>query len=91
MQNSGTLLGTERAAEALDFGVHPNPAATELQLQFPLSARPPSLRLYDDQGRFVRAFAEAALPLLVRGLPVGLYVLRAAVAEQQVRQRVIVE
>ena len=91
MQNSGTLLGTERAAAVLGFDVYPNPAATELQLQFPTAARPTGLRLYDGQGRLVRAFADAARPLPLRGLPVGLYVLRATVAGQAVSRRVAVE
>ena len=92
MQNSGTLLGTERAAEALGFDVYPNPAATELKLQFPAATRPTSLRLYDGQGRLVRAFADArSLPLSLRGLAPGLYALRATVAGQQVSRRVVVE
>ena len=91
MQNSGTLLGTGRAAEALGFAVFPNPAATELRLQFPAATPPTGLRLYDGQGRLVRAFAEAAAPLSVRGLAAGLYVLRATVAGQAVGRRVAVE
>ena len=91
MQSSGTLLGTARTAEALGFAVYPNPAANELKLQFPTAARPTGLRLYDGQGRLVRAFADGAASLPVRGLPVGLYVLRATVAGQAVSQRVVVE
>ncbi|GAB3742896.1 hypothetical protein GCM10027594_22280 [Hymenobacter agri] len=91
MQSSGTLLGIERAAEALGFVVYPNPAAMELKLQFPAAIRPTSLRLYDGQGRLVRAFAEAVGPLSLRGLSVGLYVLRATLAGQEVSRRVVVE
>ena len=92
MQNSGILLGTERAAGALGFEVFPNPAAEELQLRFPVAARPTSLRLYDGQGRLVRAFAEAtARALSLRGLPAGLYVLRARLNGQEVSRRVAVE
>ncbi|MCI1185895.1 T9SS type A sorting domain-containing protein [Hymenobacter sp. DH14] len=91
MQNSGTLLSSERAAEALGFVVYPNPAATELKLQFPAADRPTGLHLYDGQGRLVRAFADAAMPLSLRGLPVGLYVLRATMDGQEVSRRVVVE
>lgn len=91
IQNSGTLLGTEKAAEALGFAVYPNPATSELKLQFPSNgAQPTGLRLYDGQGRLVRAFAGAST-LSVRGLPVGLYVLRATLAGQEVSQLVAVE
>ena len=91
LQASGTLLGTERAAEALGFAAFPNPAATELTLQFPAATPPTGLRLYDGQGRLVRAFAEAARPLSVRGLPAGLYLLRVTLAGQEVARRVVVE
>ena len=91
MQATGTLLGTERAAEGLGFAAFPNPAATELRLRFPAATPPTGLRLYDGQGRVVRAFAEAARPLSVRGLAPGLYVLRATLAGQEVSQRVAVE
>ena len=92
MQNSGTLLGTERAAAALGFEVFPNPAATELRLQLSSGNRPAALRLYDAQGRLAWAFADGvAGPLSVRGLPPGLYVLRATVAGQAVSRRVAVE
>ena len=90
IQNSGTLLSTERTAEALGFAVYPNPATNELKLQFSKGAQPVGLRLFDAQGRLVRTFAGAAA-LSVRGLPVGLYVLRATVAGQEVSQRVAVE
>jgi hypothetical protein len=92
IQNSGTLLSTaERAAAVLGVEVYPNPAATELQLKFPITAQPTRLRLYDGCGRLVRAFADAAVPLSVRGLPAGLYVLRATVAGQEVSRHVAVE
>jgi hypothetical protein len=91
IQNNGTLLGTERAAEALGFIAYPNPTASELKLQFPAASRPTSLRLYDGQGRLVRNFAESVIPLSVRGLPPGLYVLRATLAGQEVSQRVVLE
>ncbi|MET4073451.1 T9SS type A sorting domain-containing protein [Hymenobacter sp. UYCo722] len=91
VQNSGSLLGTERAAGALGFAVYPNPATSELNLQFPIATKPTSLRLYDGQGRLVRAFAGATESLPLRGLPVGLYVLRATLAGQQVSRRVMVE
>jgi hypothetical protein len=91
VQNTGTLLGTERAAEALGFIAYPNPTASELKLQFPAASRPTSLRLYDGQGRLVRAFAESVIPLSVRGLPPGLYVLRATLAGHEVSRRVVVE
>jgi len=55
MQNSGTLLGTERAAEAGGFYAYPNPATTELTLQFPAGARLVRVCLYDGQGRVVRS------------------------------------
>ena len=91
MQNSGTLLGTaERAAETLGFEVYPNPATTEARLRFPLGAAPTRLRFYDAQGRLVRAFADdPVLPL--RGLPAGLYMLRATLAGREVSRRVSVE
>ena len=89
MQSSGTLLGTGRAAEALRFEVYPNPASADLQLSRPSGAA--QLRLYDAQGRLVRAFADGAASLPVRGLPVGLYVLRGTVAGQPASRRVAVE
>ena len=90
MQNSGTLLRTERAAEALGFGVFPNPATGELRLRFPAGTVPTRLRLLDAQGRVVRVFADATA-LSVRGLPAGMYVLRATLAGQEVARRVAVE
>lgn len=90
IQNSGTLLRTGQAAEALGFAAYPNPATSELKLQLPANAQPKSLRLFDAQGRLVRTFSEATA-LSVRGLPVGLYVLRASVFGQEVSQRVAVE
>ena len=90
IQNSGTLLRAELAAEMLGFAVYPNPAANELKLQFPKGDQPLGLRLYDAQGRLVRAFADATA-LSVRGLPTGLYVLRAMLAGQAVSQRLMVE
>ncbi|MDO7847325.1 T9SS type A sorting domain-containing protein [Hymenobacter sp. M29] len=91
IQSSGTLLSTEKAAEALGFAVYPNPATSGLKLQLPNGARPTGLRLYDAQGRLVRAFADGAASLPLRGLPVGLYVLRATLAGQEVSRRVAVE
>ena len=90
MQNSGTLLRTEAAAESLGFAAYPNPATSELKLQFPAATKPTSLRLFDAQGRLVRAFADAST-LSVRGLPAGLYVLRATLNGQEVSRRVVVE
>ncbi|MDO7853475.1 T9SS type A sorting domain-containing protein [Hymenobacter convexus] len=90
IQNSGTLLSTERAADALGFSVYPNPTTNELRLQLPTGAQPNGLRLYDAQGRLARTFADAAA-LSLRGLPAGLYVLRATLAGQQVSRRVAVE
>lgn len=90
MQNSGTLLSTERAAAALGFTVYPNPATSELKLQLSNGAQPTGLRVYDAQGQLVRAFPNASA-LSVRGLPVGLYMLRATVAGQEVSRRVAVE
>ncbi|UOQ99778.1 T9SS type A sorting domain-containing protein [Hymenobacter sp. 5317J-9] len=92
IQSSGSLLSsTERAAAALGVEVYPNPATSELRLRFPAAAKPGSLRLYNGCGDLVRVFADAAQPLSVRGLPVGLYVLRATVAGQAVSQRLAVE
>lgn len=94
MQNSGTLLGAaERAAAALGFGVHPNPATAELRLQLPPGAAPTGLCLYDAHGRGVRTFAGGSSDgrLSLRGLAPGLYVLRATVAGQPVSRRVAVE
>lgn len=91
MQNSGTLLGTGKAAEELGFAFFPNPATSELKLQLPGGTRPTGLRLFDAQGRLVRAFADATSVLSVRGLPGGLYVLRGTLAGQQVSRRVAVE
>jgi hypothetical protein len=91
MQNSGTLLGAENSAEALGFVVYPNPAGSELKLQALNGSQPGNLRLFDARGRLVRSFAEAPALLSVRGLPAGLYVLRATVAGQEVSRRVAVE
>jgi hypothetical protein len=91
IQNSGTLLGTEKAAEALGFAAYPNPATSELKLQFPNATKPIGLQLFDAQGRLVRAFADGAASLPLRGLPVGLYVLRGTLAGQEVSRRVTVE
>ncbi|MBJ6109840.1 hypothetical protein JAO73_12530 [Hymenobacter sp. BT523] len=92
IQSSGSLLSsTERLAAALGVEAYPNPATTELHLRFPAAAKPNSLRLYNGCGDLVRVFTDAAQPLSVRGLPVGLYVLRATVAGQPVSQRVAVE
>ena len=94
MQNSGTLLGAaERRAAAVGFEAYPNPARTELYVQFPTNTRPTQLRLYNAQGRVERVFAEAEAgrPLLLRGLAPGLYALRATVAGQQVSRCVVVE
>lgn len=94
MQNSGTLLSaTERAAEAAGFDVYPNPATTELRVSLSVGASAKQLRLYDALGRSVRAYAEAgpAAALSLRGLPLGLYVLRGTLAGQQVSRRVAVE
>ena len=94
MQNSGTLLGAaERRAAAVGFEAYPNPASTELYVQFPTNTRLTQLRLYNAQGRVERVFAEAEAgrPLLLRGLAPGLYALRATLAGQQVSRRVVVE
>ena len=92
MQSTGTLLSTtERNANALGFEAYPNPATTELHLRLPAGPAPTKLRLYDARGRQVRAFTDANKPLTLRGLSVGLYVLRATVAGQEVSQRVTVE
>ena len=90
IQNLGTLLHTEQAAEIPGFAVYPNPATNELKLQFPSGAQPAGLLLYDAQGRLVRAFADVSA-LSVRGLSAGLYVLRATLAGQTVSHRVAVE
>jgi hypothetical protein len=90
IQNSGSLLRTEQAAEALSFAAYPNPATNELKLQFPTGAQPTGLRLFDAQGRLVRIFANASA-MSVRGLPAGLYVLRTMLAGQEVSRRVAVE
>ncbi|WP_210516080.1 T9SS type A sorting domain-containing protein [Hymenobacter terricola] len=93
MQNAGTLLSTERAAEAAGFDVFPNPATSELRVRLPLGATARQLRLYDALGRPVRAYAEAgpAAALSLRGLPAGLYVLRGTLAGQEVSRRVVVQ
>ncbi|MBD2720835.1 T9SS type A sorting domain-containing protein [Hymenobacter armeniacus] len=90
VQNSGTLLRAARAAESLGFDVFPNPATDGVQAHFPAGKLPTALRLFDAQGRLVRAFPDAAA-LSVRGLPAGLYVLRATLAGQGVSRRVLVE
>ena len=94
MQNSGTLLGAaERRAAAVGFEAYPNPASTELYVQFPANTRPTQLRLYDSQGRVVGSFADADVgrPLSLRGLAPGLYTAQATLAGQQVSRRVVVE
>ncbi|WP_310391748.1 T9SS type A sorting domain-containing protein [Hymenobacter sp.] len=91
VQSTGTLLGTaERAAVALGFEVYPNPATAELRLRLPAGPAPTGLRLFDAQGRQVRAFAGAAAALPLWGLPAGLYVLRATLAGREVSRRVVV-
>ena len=89
MQNSGTLLGTERTAESLDFDIYPNPTVTGLRMNRSVGAA--KLRLFDAQGRMVRAFDDGADLLPLRGLPAGLYMLRATLAGQEVSRRVVVE
>lgn len=92
MQNSGTLLGAaERAARAAGFEVYPNPAAAALTLRLPAGATATNVRLFDAQGRLVRAFADGTRPLPLRGLAVGLYVVRARLSGQEVSRRVAVE
>jgi len=95
VQSSGSLLGNAARTEAaLGFGVFPNPAAGEVRLRYsPTGPAPTGLRLYDVQGRLVRAFAPPTGPagaLSLRGLAAGIYVLRAELAGQPVSCRVAV-
>ncbi len=92
MQNSGTLLGpAERAAEALGFEVFPNPATSVLLLRTTTGTMATNVRLFDAQGRLVRAFVDGSPLLSLPGLAAGLYVVRARLNGQEVNRRVAVE
>jgi len=65
-----------------ELALYPNPAFEQVRLQLPaaLHAKPLTLSLHDRQGRIVRQWrlsaAPAAMPLDVRGLARGGYLLR---------------
>lgn len=91
VQRTGTLLGTEQAAARLGFAAYPNPATAVLTLRWPAGVVPEGLvQLFDGRGALVRAAGAGSGQLSLRGLPPGLYVLRATLAGQVVSCRVVV-
>ena len=73
-------LATQNITPALSFGLYPNPAHAEAMLQLPRAAQ---IEVFDLSGHRLRTVAlPAGRPLLeLRGLPAGLYLVRATAAD----------
>ena len=55
---------------------YPNPAQTELHLQYSPDVQPKQINLYDLQGRLVRSQSKGLESLNMAGLPAGTYTMR---------------
>ena len=93
----GTATATV-AATATKLSVYPNPAHRSFTISLPLNApQSAELVLVDALGRPVRrqslllSAAGASTPVDVRGLPVGVYVLKLQTGHQVLTQRLVIE
>ena len=87
-------LAVARTRQPLALRAYPNPVHDLLQLRFDAAQRPVRLQLLDARGSVVYTLPSPAteLALPTRGLPVGLYLLRADYGQgRNVTERVVVE
>ena len=99
--NGNVLTAAAAAAPWSELTLYPNPAGAEVQLHLPAAGRTGPLRvtLHDLLGRAVRQWTvpapvPAQMPLDVRGLARGTYLLRVSggpVAGQKLSRRLVLE
>ncbi|MDO7877760.1 S8/S53 family peptidase [Hymenobacter sp. ASUV-10] len=94
----GTATATAAAVMATNLSVYPNPAHRSFTVSLPLDApQSAELVLIDALGRPVRRqslllpAAGASASVDVRGLPVGVYILKLQTGHQALTQRLVIE
>ena len=63
---------------------YPNPAQTELHLQYSPDVQPKQIELYDLQGRMVRSQSKSLESINLQGLPAGTYTMRVMLEDGKV-------
>ena len=76
VSHDGTVGINEEGVEVRPYSYWPNPARSELRLQFSPDVQPIRIELYDLQGRLVRSSDKGLEVLDIQGLASGQYVMK---------------
>ncbi len=76
VHDDGTIGTPEAEAIVRPYLFYPNPAQTELHLQYSPDVKPTKIELYDLQGRLVRTQSKGLESLNLQGLVAGAYTMR---------------
>lgn len=81
LNHDGTVGVSEGGVEVRPYTFYPNPAQSELHLQYSPDITPTSIDLYDLQGRLVRSQSTRLESLNMEGLAAGQYVLKVVMED----------
>ena len=83
LNEEGLASADEKSINIRPYAFYPNPARSELHLQYSPDVQPARIELYDVQGRLVQTQTHGLESLRLEGLAAGQYLMKVTLANGQ--------